>query len=1150
MKNLWKSTIIIIVILFINIRPAFAGVPLIYFQNEANYPPYRFEQDNHYEGFEVELSNLIFRSSDYNVHYSTESWERAYDNIKTGKVDTCGLLAVTEDRKKEVLYSKTVLQSCIGIYSKALLKDITLDNIKNYRIAVGKDQFAELILKNDIGIENYVTYSSVLDAINALYNGEADVLFENQEVVDYLLIQNGLKGSIIAQVTNLFPIDIAYGVKTGNPKLVKYIDDRITEIQSSGVYEELYQKYFYSHSSYYFEMQRRNVQKLALTIALCAAVGFALLYIYIKYLKRKILKTNEELFEEHEKLKITVSSIDNGVVATNEKGIIEYANRIAIELIGLSKKDLIGEQINKIMKIINENTGERINIPIEKIINENVKIKFESNMLLVSNSGLSFSISASISPIKKDNDIVKGTVLIFQDITERKLAGDLIRYERDFSKSIFEYAKIFIEVWNTDGTLVKFNKYAQTVTGFTQDEVLGLKWMTTFADSSSIPQMMGYFEQLRSGILPPIHEAAIRCKNGDKIYVLWNNSIILDKDGKPDIIISMGIDFTDRKLAQGKLAESYQELEVIHEELTATEEELRAQFEELQKSQEALEVSEERYRLSVDGSNDGLFDYDIKSGTYFISNRCREILGFSEKEIPNNFEEWNQLIHSDDIMDFRQSLEDHIGGVTPFYKQEYRLKVKNGSYKWVLSRGKAIWDKHGKPMRIAGSITDISDRKRYEELIHSMAYYDSLTDLPNRVMLSDRLSAALSQASRENCMIGVLFMDLDNFKSVNDTLGHAFGDKLLKRVGERLRACTKEGDTIARLSGDEFILVLTGVKAIEDINLTADKIIGIFEQPISIGTHEIYITVSIGIAVYPNDGCDEEVLIRNADTAMYHSKETGKNNYKLYTKEMNTRIVKKLKLESDLRYAIKNGELTVYYQPLVDIKTGSIVGAEALIRWLKPGQQGYVPPMEFIPMAEETGLILPIGEFVLRTAIAQNKAWQNAGYPPIRVSVNLSVKQFQQQNLALLIRDILNETGLDPRWLAVEVTESIAMQDFELSIQVVEKLRSMGIEVSLDDFGTGFSSLNYLKKLPIDTLKIDKTFIDDITLESNQLTIIKAVLYLAHSMKLRVVAEGVETFEQMEILKGHNCDIAQGYLFSKPKAPGEIEELIRNGRVS
>jgi diguanylate cyclase (GGDEF)-like protein len=434
--------------------------------------------------------------------------------------------------------------------------------------------------------------------------------------------------------------------------------------------------------------------------------------------------------------------------------------------------------------------------------------------------------------------------------------------------------------------------------------------------------------------------------------------------------------------------------------------------------------------------------------------------------------------------------------------------------------------------------------QRAEKQIKHLAYHDTLTGLPNRVLFHDRLQQALSQAIREEHPMGVMFLDLDRFKIINDTLGHDVGDELLKAVSQRLINCIRQGDTVVRLGGDEFTIILPVIGKAEDAAFVAQKILITLAEPFLLNHQELHITSSIGISLYPNDGGDTQTLIKNADIAMYRAKDLGKNNYQFYTADMNSRALETINLENALRHALERNELLLHYQPQIDIRTGRIVGVEALVRWQHP-EFGLVSPVKFIPIAEETNLIIPIGEWVLRTACEQGVRWREQGLPVWRMAVNLSARQFRHQDLLQPIRRILQETGFDPHHLELEITESLIMQGAGKTIAILEALDEMGIRLSLDDFGTGYSSLSYLKRFPIDTVKIDRSFVRDIHTDPNDAAITSAIIAMAHSLRLSVIAEGVETEEQLAFLRERNCNEYQGYYFSKPLPAEQVERLVR-----
>ncbi len=592
-----------------------------------------------------------------------------------------------------------------------------------------------------------------------------------------------------------------------------------------------------------------------------------------------------------------------------------------------------------------------------------------------------------------------------------------------------------------------------------------------------------------------------------------------------------------------KLLITNSDLEATVEELIAIEDELKEKLDELKDNQQSMRMIQERYRLAIEGANDGIWDWDIRKNLFYFE-RTKKILGYKENELENNYQTFISLVHPEDLKLLQKNLKEHFERRTPYYICEYRLRTRSGSYKWILSRGKTIWDEeNSKPIRMAGSHKDVTDRKRQEEKIYQLAYYDSLTALPNRAYFMDSFKLSLLEAKGYNQQVGILFLDIDNFKRINDTLGHLSGDEVLVIISKVLSSCLKENETVFRLGGDEFLVLQTEASEAQTVE-TAERIVSVLRTPIRLQGHEFYLTSSIGIAIFPQHGEEEEALFRNADTAMYKAKELGKNGYQLFTSSINEVIMRKMEIEGELRHAIERNELVLYYQPIMDTKTGDIVSAEALLRWVHP-LKGIIPPMEFIPVAEESGLIREIGNWVIREACRQNSRWQQLQLPHIRVAVNISAYQFQQKNLLDKIIEALDEAGLEPSYLSIEITETVAMEDLSYTTEIVRKMTEHGLSIALDDFGTGYSSLNYLKTLPINTVKIDKTFIQDLDSKRNEKQIAQAIITLAHSLNCKVTAEGVEKREELEFLKHQNCDFVQGFLFHKPLPPGELEEVLR-----
>jgi diguanylate cyclase (GGDEF)-like protein/PAS domain S-box-containing protein len=445
-----------------------------------------------------------------------------------------------------------------------------------------------------------------------------------------------------------------------------------------------------------------------------------------------------------------------------------------------------------------------------------------------------------------------------------------------------------------------------------------------------------------------------------------------------------------------------------------------------------------------------------------------------------------------------------------------------------------------------GVINDVTDLMRYQEQLEYQANYDSLTRLPNRNLLRDRLQHALIVAQRQHKGVAVVFMDLDGFKNVNDSLGHSVGDRLLGVVAERLARCTRTSDTVARHGGDEFVIVMTDTVDEQSLIAWMERVRASISEPVWLDGTELYVGCSMGASLFPQDGDDAETLMKKADLAMYRAKDMGRNTFQFYQPEMNASAGARLNLERRLRRALRDNEFLLHYQPQVDIDSGQIVGTEALVRWRDP-EVGLVPPSSFIPVAEESGLIGPLSEWVLREACRQNKAWQDLGLPPARVSVNLSARVFQQRDIAKLVMQVLDETGLEPQYLELELTESAIMRNAEEAVSMLNELHALGIGLAIDDFGTGYSSLSYLKRFPVDRLKIDRSFVSDIGISGDDETITSAIIALAHSLKLQVIAEGVETSAQLDFLKERACDEMQGFYFAKPLSTDAIYDLMQGG---
>jgi diguanylate cyclase (GGDEF)-like protein/PAS domain S-box-containing protein len=558
-----------------------------------------------------------------------------------------------------------------------------------------------------------------------------------------------------------------------------------------------------------------------------------------------------------------------------------------------------------------------------------------------------------------------------------------------------------------------------------------------------------------------------------------------------------------------------------------------------------LRESEERYSLVALASSDGIWDWNLKTNEISYSTRWREMLGYDENGIGTKPEEWFKLVHPADRKVFQANLVSHLKGITSHFECEHRIRHSSGDYLWVVSRGLAARDAKGNAYRLAGSLSDITPRKFAEERLAHDAVHDPLTGLPNRVLFLDRLQNRLERTRRNaNDSFAVMFLDIDRFKVVNDSLGHAYGDQLLITVANRLKQCLRPEDTVSRLSGDEFAVLLNDTQDVNDARSVAERIKVQLIATTLLGNVERSPTVSIGIAMFTKGYSKAEELLRDADSAMYYAKSLGGNQYQLFDRSMHANAVELIQLEGELKRAVARKEWLVHYQAIISLTTNEIVGAEALVRWLHP-QKGIIPPLEFIHVAEDTGLILPIGEYVLRTACLQAKAWREGGRPNFWVSVNISGRQFQDQKLVEKINLILTETELPGSALRLEITESMAIRDIRYTIRILKELNELGVETSLDDFGTGYSSLNYLKQFPLKVLKIDKTFIQDIRQNKKNESLITAIITIARALSLEVVAEGVENDEQLAFLHAQFCNYVQGFLLGHPMPEEELTKLLQ-----
>jgi len=806
-----------------------------------------------------------------------------------------------------------------------------------------------------------------------------------------------------------------------------------------------------------------------------------------------------------------LAAVPDPTVIVDESGLIVHINAQVEKLLGYSREQLVGQAVEVLIphRFRSKHPGHRRDFLASthhaRPMGENLELHG------LRKDGTECPIEISLNPISTQDGC--WVVSAIRDVTERRAAQQALwKSEQRFDLAIRATNE---GIWDWD--IAQDRKYWSPrfyeLLGYEPDE---FKASGEAFRSLLHPEDWGAtFRAVREHLedqVPYEVEYRLRTKSGQYLWVLARGRAVWDSKGQPLRMVGSIQDITRRK-------------EMEHE----------------------LNLSRERYGRAAQGSNDGLWDWDLATDTLYLSSRLKSMLGCGENEMGTHPEEWYKRLTRKDADRFQAAVGAHLEGRSAQVEIECRVRKRKGAAQWVLIRGIAVRDADGKARRIAGSQTDISARKADQlQLLHQV-HHDVLTDLPNRAFLAQRIEKALAPTRRgKRRRFAVLMLDLDGFKFVNDSLGHVAGDQLLIGVAQRLQACVRGRDTAARLGGDEFAFLLEGIDDLGDARSTAKRIQDSLQSPFNLNGREVFAAASIGITLGATDHQHVDDVLRDADTAMYRAKARGKGRYAVFNSGMRGLAMTRLQLETDLRRAVERDELRLDYQPIVSLESGAICACEALLRW-RHAEYGLVSPTKFIPIAEEIGLITSITRWVLREACALNKAWQVAGFPPARVAVNISSFDVKQKDFVEDVRQALSESGLDPCWLELELTEGTMLEHTESTFRSLMKLHNMGIQISIDDFGTGYSSLSQLRYCLFDSLKIDRSFLRDTTPKPDDAAIISSVIALAHNLGRKVVAEGVETLEQLAFLRSQHCDLVQGYLMSAPLPAEETSMLWERG---
>jgi diguanylate cyclase (GGDEF)-like protein/PAS domain S-box-containing protein len=833
------------------------------------------------------------------------------------------------------------------------------------------------------------------------------------------------------------------------------------------------------------------------------------------------------------------SSIPDAVLVIDRFGIIDRANPATCQLTGFSQSDLVGSSVevhtsnNRLFKRIFKETlgGKKLGARFEMYCNRK--------------DGSRFPVSISTSSIFDPQTHSHKLVCVARDVSERKR---LEAEARAMSRIIHgvtttaNLSELFLLIHRTIRKIVYAENFFVALYS-PETEMLTMQFWVDKYDPMPGPLKVGrslsaYVFRKGEPMLLTDADAKKIIETGEVESVgtdspIWLGVPLKTPNGPIGVLVVQDYENSD----------TYSERDV--ELLSAVADQIAVAIER-KRSEDALKLSQERFELVTRATSDAIWDWNLYSDETWWNEGVSKLFGYTAEEMGTDIKFWRERLHPDDKERVIRDISQHIDTGKANWTDEYRFLRKNGTYAHVIDRGYVVYDAETElPVRMIGSMMDVTDRKVLEDQLTHQALHDPLTNIANRALFSNRVDHALTKLPRIGSQLAVLFLDLDNFKAINDSLGHAAGDKLLIAVAERLQDCLRTTDTAARLGGDEFAVLCESVTKVEEAIMIAERILQVFQQPFIIDGKETFVGTSIGIAASCDDAKTSEALLRNADLAMYLAKNEGKGTYVVFEPKMREALMERIELEEDLRRGIDHHEFVVHYQPILELTTNNMMGMEALVRWNHP-KYGLLSPMKFIPLAEETNLIVPLGAWVLREACRQVQEWRekHSDKHDFSVTVNISIRQFQQKELVDMVSRALLASGLPARCLILEITESFMMQDTEATIAKLQLLKDLGVRLAIDDFGTGYSSLSYLQRFPVDILKIDKSFVDKLGQGSEGNAVAKAIIMMGDSLNLKTIAEGIEHPEQIGELTSLGCGAGQGYHFAKPLDTADMETFL------